>query len=267
MAGNIDLAHARAVATDAAIEAAEILRRRQPTLTSGDIRRKPSGELVTTVDIEVEKRIRERLRADYPDHDILGEELGLSGGSAAYRWYVDPIDGTTNFSRGSQDFSVSIALATAAEDVLVGVIAWPQRRIVYYATRGHGAYEHGQRLRVSTTNTLQTASLLWCVGHDASQEDTERLKHLLRARVGRYEWIGSAALECAAVASGHADGYVTTGIRPWDIAAGILLVTEAGGRITDHAGRPYRFATGNLLASNGNIHEALVAILNNTGAT
>ena len=250
-------------AKTAALAAADILRQRFTHLEQVKVERKPSGELVTASDLESERLIQDAIARAYPTHDILGEEFGLSEKPSSLRWFIDPIDGTGNFSRGNPNFSVSIALAEG-DTVLVGVIAVPMERTVYHTTRGGGAFRNDEPIHVSDDTDLAVARVLWCEGHAEHAARAKELKKRVQRRAGICERIGSAALECASVATGASAAYFTTGIRPWDIAAGKLLIEEAGGVVTDFTGNPFRLTEGDFLASNGKVHDTLVSLLKQT---
>lgn len=255
------LDEALAVACSTAERAAETLRKqfRTDTLT---IEQKDGGEIVTNVDRSVESTIRQELSARFPDHDILGEEAGLSDRPALLRWYVDPIDGTGNFVRGNPHFAVSIALAEEAT-LLLGIIAEPMTDTLYVAVKDRGGWKNDQQLRVNAESTLVGTRVLWCEGHGEAHKSAH-VRLVLEMEGARCERIGSAALECAAVASGDVAAYATPNIRSWDIAAGILLIEEAGGRTTDFIGGPFPLerGRGDLLASNGALHETLLRAIN-----
>ncbi len=248
------------VAVEAARAAGDVVRAYFEKKTTIEVRRKPWGEIVTNVDEESERVIREHLSKEFPTHDILGEEGGLTDHASAYRWHVDPIDGTTNFVRGNPNFSISIALATG-DDLVVGVILAPMLKAMYTATAGGGAYANGIRLHVNNDGDLAIARVLWCEGNAKNAERAERLRHIVEQRAGICDRIGSSALECAAVASGTAAAYFTTVIRSWDVAAGKLIIEEAGGKVTNFHGEPFRLTPGDFIASNGKVHDTLVSLL------
>ncbi len=244
-------------ALDAAVAAAEaagdLIRRRFGSVLT--VRDKGVADIVTEVDQASERLIRRRLaRTGLP---VLGEEEG--GGEGAERlWIVDPLDGTVNFAHGYPVFSVSIALVDKGRP-LVAVVHDPTRRETFRAERGRGAWLGNKRLRVtrrkrliesllSTGFSYQRGKLL-----DLSLKRFRRFHHAARA-VRRP---GSAAIDLAYVAAGRFDGFWETGLKPWDVAAGWLLVEEAGGRVTDYAGRPYHVGTADILASNGLLHGAM----------
>jgi myo-inositol-1(or 4)-monophosphatase len=216
-------------------------------------------DLVTEWDRRSEKLIVEGLRAARPDDQIVAEEGGAVGaGSGGRRWLIDPLDGTTNFSHGLPFFCVSIGLE--ADGVLeVGVVQAPALGWSFFAARGQGAYWNGKPIHVSDTDSLERALLATGFPYDRkSSEDNnfaefvalKRLTHGVRR-------VGAAALDLAMVAAGWLDGYWERKLKPWDLAAGALLVLEAGGRVSAWDGGPFSADTGAAIATNGRIHDAL----------
>jgi myo-inositol-1(or 4)-monophosphatase len=229
---------------------------------SKQIRFKGPTDLVTRADGEVETLIAERVRAAYPDHGFLAEEGTVREGGV-YRWIVDPLDGTTNFAHGLPWFAVSIALEYRGE-VSLGVVYHPPLDEIFIAERGRGAWaavrgDTFTRLAVSPTEELSAALL--STGLPGPERRSRHLRtipqfieHTREVRI-----MGSAAINLAYVAAGRLDGFWEPGLNLWDIAAGILLVEEAGGQVTDLRGGPSR--GGDVLASNGRIHAAILGML------
>jgi myo-inositol-1(or 4)-monophosphatase len=225
-----------------------------------EISYKSPSNLVTEADRRSEALIIERLQEHYPGHAIVGEEGGGQKAESEYCWYVDPLDGTTNFAHGFPVFCVTLGLAQRGE-VIVGVTYDPTREELYAAERGGGAFLNGQRLGVSKNATL--AESLLATGfppfdshHDLNAQLFFRftlMSHGIRRP-------GSAALDLCHVAAGCFDGYWELKLNPWDKAAGSLLVQEAGGRVTDLAGGPFKLQTGEVFASNGLIHDQMIPI-------
>lgn len=230
-----------------------------------------ASDLVTDVDRASERLIAERLLGSFPDHQMLGEEgmaenarrlsRGEDPAQVEYLWVCDPIDGTTNFVHGMPGCTVSIALAHRGEPVL-GVVYDPVRDELFSAVRGQGAFANGQPIRVRTGRHLPEA--LVATGcpvrpdtRAANLEEVVRVwPHCRSVRM-----LGSAAIHLAYVAAGRLTGYWEHGLHPWDLAAGYVLVTEAGGRVTDLGGSPYALATADFLATNGQVHQELLALL------
>jgi len=218
-------------------------------------------DLVTRVDRESEQRIRELLLGTYPDHVVLGEEEGQPEGNAPYRWIVDPLDGTLNYAHGFPFYCVSIGLEVEGA-LQVGVVLDSVRGELFTVTRGGGAYLNGAPIRVTAERTLRSAMLATgfaYVADTVSQNVEVFSKMLHKCRAVRRP--GAAALDLAYVACGRLDGFWELQLKPWDVAAGVLLIEEAGGRVTGPEGEPYRLGERALVASNGLLHETLVGAL------
>jgi myo-inositol-1(or 4)-monophosphatase len=237
---------------------------------TGLARKSSTIDLVTEADTAVEAYLVEALLELTPDGHIVGEEGGAQGQPlerASHRWVVDPIDGTTNFASRIPHFCVSIALVDADDQPLLGVVVDPMRDEVFAAAQGHGAWLNGRRLRVSATEALIDAVLASGFPYDkhtASENNAARwTAFMLRSRgVRRF---GSAALDLCYVASGRFDGYWEHSLKPWDALAGVLLVREAGGTVTDYQGGHDRHMPGGYyVASNGHIHAAMLDVLRAT---
>jgi len=242
------------VAEDAAREAGEIVMR--GFRSDGEVSRKGTFDLVTEFDFASERLIRDRLQAAFPEHRIVGEEQEATG-EGELVWYVDPIDGTVNFAHGHPYFAVSIGLFRGMEP-LVGVVHAPRLEQTWTASRGGGAFCNGAPCRVSRRASLEEA--LCTTGFPsnmATVDDTNETALSLFARSTRgVRRCGSAALDLAFVADGTYDLYWEKSLRPWDIAGGCVIVSEAGGRISDYRGAPADVTLGELVASNGLLHEA-----------
>ena len=216
-------------------------------------------DLVTEADRASEKLIVERLRARWPEHGIIGEEGTRTGDGADYRWYVDPLDGTTNFAHGFPVFCVSIALVYKEEQLEAGVLYDPTRNEMFSAERGQGATLNGTPIHVSKTARLSESLLATGFpSHKRHQNPNIHFYHQITLRSHGVRRAGSAALDLANVACGRYDGFWEFNLNPWDTAAGALLVQEAGGTVTRFDGSPYRLDSREVLASNGLIHEKLM---------
>lgn len=219
-------------------------------------------DLVTNADREAEQVIIEMIRARYPEHGIVAEESGMAAGKAPVRWVIDPIDGTTNYAHGLPIFAVSIAVEVEGE-IAAGVVYNPASGEKYTAIRGRGAALNGEPISVSTTEELDRSLLVTGFPYSVRETRLNNLDHfenfILRAQAVRR--LGSAALDMAYVARGSFDGYWEPEVKPWDVAAGWLLVEEAGGVVTDLRGRPFTLEAGQVLASNGRIHQAMQSVL------
>ena len=226
-------------------------------------------DLVTVADRTVEKLIKTRLGETFPDHGIYGEEGTRERMQGEFRWYVDPLDGTTNFAHGFPQFCVSMGLeqrpAGKAEDedgtLVAAVIYDPLRDEIYTADRGQGARLNGRPIKVSRVPEL--AEALLSTGFPSRKRHASPNVHFYQEFTLRSHGVrraGSAALDLAYVASGRLEAFWEFNLNPWDTAAGILLVEEAGGRVTDFAGNPFKLDSREVLASNGLIQGELVEL-------
>jgi myo-inositol-1(or 4)-monophosphatase len=252
-----------ATAIEAVIRAGEVQLSRFGTDMRVD--KKGAIDLVTEIDIQIEREFRAMIADRFPDHVVLGEEFASSGdreATPAFCWVFDPVDGTTNYAHGLPIFCSSLALEIDGE-IVVGAVYDPTRRELFTAERGQGAWLNGAPLRVSTADAL-IDSLLVTGFHYGIQRDPEELVSLFREFISRSRAVrrlGSAALDMCYVAAGRFDGYWESKIQPWDVAAGALIVTEAGGRVTTVAGEPFRSRAGSVLASNGGVHDLMLEVI------
>ena len=248
-------------ARDAGAILADRLGRALQVSSKGDI------DLVTEADLASEKLIIERIRSYYPRHAILAEESGATAGAAAlpgkseWLWIIDPLDGTTNYAHGYPCFCVSIGLACAGV-VELAVIYDPTRDELFAAERGQGATLNGRTMRVSEVEDLNSAML--CTGFPYNVRERpnfarEFANFTMAAQAVRRD--GSAAIDLAYVACGRFDGFWEDGLNPWDVAAGVLLIAEAGGKVTDYTGGALDIFTPKVLASNGLVHDAMMRVL------
>ena len=218
--------------------------------------------LVTEMDPRAEALIVARLTGEFPDDAILAEERGARAGRSGRRWIVDPLDGTTNYAHGVPIFAVSIALEDL-EGVALGVIHDPNLHETFVAERGRGVHLDGLRLAVSPSKRLGESLVATGFPYDIRETaDTNLAEYAafsLRARAVRR--MGSAVLYLAWLAAGRIDGYWELRLGPWDVAAGWLMVTEAGGRVTNLTGGPLDLAAPQIIASNGHIHDEMLAVL------
>jgi len=228
------------------------------------IRKKGPIDLVTEADIAVEQDVRARLARHFPTHTVLGEEAAQSApdGASPYRWIVDPIDGTTNFAHGLALFCVSIALEIDGR-VEVGVIYEPIGGELFTAERGEGARLNGTRLHVTRESSLIDSLLVTGFPYSAGETRHEQLavftEFLAQAQAVRR--LGSAALDLSYVAAGRFDAFWEQALNPWDVAAGALLVEEAGGRVTDFGGDRFNVFGRQIVASNGALHSRMLEVL------
>ncbi|MDQ2817053.1 MAG: inositol monophosphatase [Candidatus Eremiobacteraeota bacterium] len=250
-----------AVAQAAARAAGALLREKLGTnvfARAKDIR----TNLVTEADTASEELIRRLLQSEFPDEVILGEERGSSAGRSGSRWIVDPLDGTTNYTHGYRCFCVSIAFE-ASGSLEVGVVYDPMSGELFCAQRGGGAYCNGVLLGVSDCARLQDALLVTGFpAHDVAKPlaNLEPFADFMRsAQALRRD--GSAALDLCYVAAGRMDGFWEPGLHAWDVAAGALIVLEAGGRTSDYRGAELVIDGDRIVASNGRIHAAMLEVL------
>ena len=231
-----------------------------------EITNKSELDLVTESDLASESLIIDRIRTYYPRHAILAEESGAAEPAdrerpSDWRWIIDPLDGTTNYAHGYPCFCVSIGLEHQGR-MEVGVVYDPMRDEVFAAERGQGASLNGRRIRVSSAPNL--ASALLCTGFPYDvRERSEFARHfanfIMNAQGVRRD--GAAALDLAYVAAGRFDGFWEEGLKPWDVAAGVLLIEEAGGRVSNYRGEPMNIYTPPIVASNGLVHEEMMRVL------
>ena len=219
---------------------------------------KAEYDLVTDADRASEKLVIDRLRAHFPTHSIVAEESGGHAGASDYRWYVDPLDGTTNFAHGFPVFCVSLALEYKGERI-AGVVYDPTRDELFTAAKGSGAYLNQRPIHVSKASKL--SECLVATGfpsHKRHKNPNIFFYHQITLRSHGVRRAGSAALDLCCVACGRFDGFWEFNLNPWDTAAGVLIVEEAGGKVTDFAGGPFQLNSRETLASNGLVHESLV---------
>ncbi len=251
-----------ALATRLARAAGSLQRERYETAL--EVRTKSAAiDLVTDVDRQCEALIVDGICSERPDDAVVAEEgSGHDRDGAEWRWVVDPLDGTTNYAHGYPRFCVSIGVERRGERT-VGVVYDPLLDELYHAVRGDGAYLHDRRLRVSTRDELGQSLVATGFAYDVRRSSDDNLHHfgsfVKRARAVRRD--GSAALDLCYVAAGRFDGYWERKLHPWDVAAGLLIVDEAGGRCSDFAGGPPSASGHQTLASNGRIHDAMLAVL------
>jgi myo-inositol-1(or 4)-monophosphatase len=221
-------------------------------------------DLVTEVDVAVESGFRNMIAGRFPDHAVLGEEMGMSpdDSQARCRWLFDPIDGTTNYAHGLPIYCASAALAVDGR-IQVGAVFDPTREELFTAERGRGAFLNGTPLRVSQASALVDSLLVTGFPYDV-QTRTDDIVGLFGRFLGRARAVrrlGSAALDLCYVAAGRMDGFWEQDLKPWDVAAGILLVEEAGGRVSGFSGAPFSPYGANIVASNGHLHQQMLDVI------
>jgi myo-inositol-1(or 4)-monophosphatase len=241
-----------AIAREAGSLLMEYFRSRVKIEYKGDV------DLVTIADRKSEALILERIRSAFPNHDVMGEEGARVETGSDYRWYVDPLDGTTNFAHGFPVFCVSLAVEYKGERI-AGVLYDPTREELFAAEKGSGATLNAASIAVSKTGNL--AECLVATGfpsHKRHKNPNIYFYHQITLRTHGVRRAGSAALDLANVACGRFDGFWEFNLNPWDTAAGVLIVQEAGGIVTNLSGGPFEIASRETLATNGLVHEALI---------
>lgn len=241
----------------AAYQGGEILREYFGNITV--IRKKGKRDLVTEADVKSEKKIIETIKKRFPDHGFLAEESGAEMAATGAKWIIDPLDGTTNFAHGLPIFAVSIAFSLN-DEILTGIVLNPMTAELYTAVRGEGAQFNGRPIHVSSTESL--GDCLLATGFPYNLNDNlpriiERFSRFAASARG-IRRLGAAAIDLCLVASGTYDGFWEENLKPWDVAAGTLIATEAGATISDFKGGPFAIDGSELLASNGRIHPEMV---------
>jgi myo-inositol-1(or 4)-monophosphatase len=222
--------------------------------------RSTAKEAATKYDKEVDRLIIEEIKRYYPRHSLLTEESGPLQGDPDWLWIVDSLDGTGNFADFNPFFSVCIALMHKNE-LLLGAIYAPAIDEFYFAEKGKGAYLNGVKIQVSDVSDLSQSYIFYCEGGEEDRIRTIKLIDSVYPLVTDMRKLGSAGLETAWVAAGKGEAYFTTRIEPWDVAPGVLLVQEAGGKVSDFQGNPWKPQTGDLLFSNRKLHEKILNLL------
>lgn len=251
------------IAIEAAREAGNFLK-----LNLGKVREtQPKGgyerNLVTEIDKRSEEIIIQKIQRHYPAHDILAEESGSrTAGGSKYRWIIDPLDGTTNFTHGFPVFCVSIGLEYDGE-LIAGVIYDPNLDELFTAERGKGAFLNGKRISVSKIPTLNRSLLVTGFPYNITENPNHAIEHfvnfLLSAQAVRR--MGSAAIDMVYVAAGRYEGFWEVALNPWDMAAGAVIIREAGGMLSDFSGRPFSIYNKEIVASNGLVHDEMLGVL------
>lgn len=247
-------------AKTAALKAGGILR--ENINSSRSISYKGEINLVTEMDRRSEQVIVETILSSFPGHGILAEEEARVDNGSEFRWIIDPLDGTTNYAHGYPCFSVSIALEAAGE-VIVGVVYDPMRNELFSAIKGGGAYLNERRIMVSKTNRLIHSLLATGFPYDRATSNENNLAYFIALLMASQEVRrdGSAALDLCYVAAGRFDGFWELKLQPWDVAAGSLIVLEAGGKVTNIAGNVFDMHDRVVVASNGLIHDQMIEML------
>lgn len=248
-----------------ALRSGNMLMKEFRALSPEQIRFKDKRELVTRHDLKVNRFLVEKIRHAYPHHSILSEEEGFNRGKGkhkGYQWVIDPLDGTTNFIMRHTFFTTTFALLKDGEPI-IGVIYAPYTRELFVAEKGKGARRNEIRMHVSDEDSLKTSFLCFAYSHERKslQRAVAAYQHFeFEARSMRH--FGSSSLELAFVAAGRVDGMIITPpVRIWDVAAGMLMVREAGGKVTDFNGDPQSITTNGLVATNGKVHKQILRVI------
>ena len=250
-------------AVKAARKAGSIITRSSHDLDKLTIRRKQQNDFVSEVDHAAEEAVISVLREAYPDHGFLGEESGYHDKDAEYLWVIDPLDGTTNFLHGNPQYCVSIALLHKGA-LNQAVVFDPNRNELFTASKGAGAFLNDRRIRVSKTDKIEDALL----GTGFPFREVDRLDEYMKMLENAMKTCsgvrrpGAAALDLAWVACGRLDGFWEMGLSSWDMAAGALLIREAGGLVGDFAGEDKYLDSGRIVAANSKLFAALLRLLN-----
>ncbi len=225
------------------------------------IKIKPDKTIVTQADIESETLIRKIITDNFPEHTIVGEEFGESKTDSEYKWFIDPVDGTTNFSISNPFFAVSVALVKNDEPV-IGATYYPLRDELFLASRDKGAFLNNEKIKVSERSDIETSFITFCHAND--QESTRRavkIFNTLKMYSDKVRQLGAATLELCFVACGRTESFIMNNIYPWDIAAGVLIIEESGGKVTKFDGSPFTIYSKDIVASNGKIHGKLLELI------
>lgn len=226
--------------------------------------RKAERELVTKTDLKSEKYIISALRKKFPDYNIISEESGEMNNNSDYTWLIDPLDGTTNFTIRSPFFAINIALLYKNE-IKLGIGYAPVLKELYYTEKGRGVYLNNHKIKVSEDKKVHNSVILYCTG--GTKKDPSELKKITTAfemKAQSLKQFGAAMLELAYVAAGRVESIMIMGAKTWDLAVGVLMVREAGGRVTDFDGKEWDLSSKNMLATNGKIHSEVIKIINNS---
>ena len=251
------------VAIEAATNAGKFLKQNIGKFKSIQQKDGQDRNLVTEIDKKSEELIIKIISSHYPSHDILAEESGNDKGKPSeYRWIIDPLDGTTNFTHGLPIFCVSIGVEYKGE-IIAGVIYDPNTDELFTSEKGSGAFLNGKRIHVSLVDYIGRSILVTGFPYNIIENPDHAVEHfvnfLMKAQAVRR--LGSAALDLAYLASGRFDGFWEVALQPWDMAAGVLILHEAGGVITNFSGEKFNLYEKQLLASNGTIHNQMLDVI------
>jgi myo-inositol-1(or 4)-monophosphatase len=250
------------VALEVAKKSGKILIGKYNNFNRGDVKLKSAHEIVTKYDLLSEKIILAGIKKNFPDHAIFSEEKGSNKKKSDYLWLVDPIDGTTNFSMHNPIWSISIALAYQGE-IIMGLVYAPILKEVFTAIKGKGAFMNGKKIKVSNINS---GKILNAFCHGSQIKDIKRaIKYYTKQKLNHLDCrqMGSAAIEMSYVASGRIESIAIPGVNSYDVGAGVLIVREAGGMVTDFKGEKWDLKSKDILASTKKTHKTLLKNLKN----
>jgi myo-inositol-1(or 4)-monophosphatase len=247
------------VAKTAALAAGEILLENFRKVSKDKIRKKAKNDFLSFVDETSEKKIISIIKESFPQHSILAEETGLSNNKNDYQWIIDPLDGTTNYLAGIPVFAVSIGLQHK-DELILGVIYDPSHDELFWAEKGNGAFINDKEISVSSSKQLEDSLIATGFPFKLKHlvpEYLEAWKKIFHSSIGMRR-MGAAAIDLAYVAAGRFDGFWEIGLSPWDMAAGALIIREAGGKVTDFWDKEQFLNTGYIVANNSKIHNELI---------
>ncbi len=250
------------VAMDAIKKAGKYAMHEYKKFDRKNVRLKHHREILTDIDLGSEKIIIKEIKKNFPEHNVLSEEAGFNKKKSDYLWIIDPIDGTTNFSIHNPMWAISIGVAYK-DKIVLGFIYAPALDEIYFAEINKGAYLNNKKLKVSGDNKGKIVNT-FC--HSRSDKDTKKaVKYYSYQKLHGFDCrqLGSAALELAYVAGGRVESIAIPGANSWDVSAGVLLVREAGGKVTDFLGKKWSIKSKDILASNGKVHSNILKVLNN----
>lgn len=250
----------RKIAVLAAKKSGKMLLVKFKNFDRGSVKLKAHKEIMTQADLDSEKIILREIKKNFPDHRILSEESGGTSNQSDFLWIVDPIDGTTNFSIHNPLFAISIGVAYKGK-IILGVVYAPFLDELYIAEKGKGATMNSRRIKVSQ-NTKKSIHA-FCHGSEKKHKK-KAIEYYEKQKLNEIDCrqLGSASIELAYVASGRLESIMIPGARSWDVVAGILLVREAGGRVTDFSGREWNLDSKDMLATNKKIHKEVLKVIN-----
>lgn len=250
------------IALKVAKESGEILIQKYNNFNRGNVKLKSAHEIVTKYDLLSEKIILAGIKNSFPDHAIFSEEKGANNKKSDYLWLIDPIDGTTNFSMHNPIWSISIALAYQNK-IIMGLVYAPILKEIFIASRGKGALMNGKKIKVSN---ISSGKVLNAFCHGNKMEDIKRgIKYYNKQKINGLDCrqLGSAAIELSYVASGRIESIAIPGVNSYDVGAGSLIVSEAGGEVSDFKGKDWNLESKDILATNKKVHSKLLKILKN----